>query len=198
MFEASAKPEDRDSIAVYPREILRDHKPGPDGNLIEVHKIVLGRKLSTNYEQIWEVNRLKKEDPFLWRHIEPVYERWLKDNTLTRDGFPLESWPAITKGQLKECHRLGIQVVEDLATATDALREKLGMGATELIKQAKAFMASKDQSAAANKMAHLEQTVADLAAQLKESQATIDALMAEKGKRPTKPKFEPKFEGKAA
>jgi hypothetical protein len=76
-------------------------------------------------------------------------------NTIDRPGLPLESWPAITKGQIRACHDLGLHVVEDIATATDTIRQKLGMGATELIAKAKAFMANKDQSATANKVAEL-------------------------------------------
>jgi len=182
-----AKPQDRETIALYPRDILRDHKPGPDGNLIEVHRIVFGKKGTTNYEQGWEVPRLKKEDPTLWEAVRPVYERWLASNTITREGFPLESWPAITKGKLKACRDLGLVVVEDLASATDSTREKLGMGALELIQKARSFISSQGVSATANRIADLEKVVADQADALKEARETIDALMAAQGKQPGRP-----------
>src|SRR5690242_6488124 len=104
MFDA--KPEDREQIALYVQEIETDHKPGPDGNLIAVDKITFGKKGTANYQQIYEVGRLKKDNPMLWEHFRPIYEKWKESNQITTEGMPLEAWPAITKGQLKACKNI--------------------------------------------------------------------------------------------
>lgn len=186
MFDA--KPEDREQIALYVQAIETDHKPGPDGNLIPVDKITFGKKGTANYQITHEVSRIQKDNPMLWEHVQPLYERWKKSNEIAPDGYPLEAWPAITKGQLKACRDIGLRTVQDVAQATDTYREKLGMGSLDLIKRAKSFLAAQKDSATANKVASLEEQIATLVADLKTAQDTINALMAEKGKRATKPK----------
>jgi hypothetical protein len=181
---SDARPEDRQQIALYVLEIETDHKPGPDGTLVAVDRITFGKRGAPNYQQIFEVNRLKKDDPVLWDHVKPIYEKWQKDNIIATEGHPLEAWPVITKGQIKVCKSLGLRSVEDVAQATDSVREKFGMGFLDLRNQAKAFLANKADSATANKVADLEAKMAQLIADNEEARRTIDALMAERGKRP--------------
>lgn len=185
MFDA--KPEDRDQIALYIQEIEFDHKPGPDGNLVAYTKITFGKKGTANYQQIYEKKRLQKDNPMLWEHFRPAIEKWEKDRTLVREGFPLESWPAITKGQIKACKDLGMFTVEDIATATSSIHQRLGMGASDLIQKAKAWYADKDHSAQANKIAQLEAAVEHLKQQLEESTATNKALAAQAGVKAGRP-----------
>lgn len=181
---SDARPEDREQIALYVVEIETDHKPGPDGTLIAVDRITFAKRGAPNYMQHWEVPRLKREDPTLWEAVRPVYERWQKENVIATEGHPLEAWPAITKGQIKVCKSLGLRSVEDVASATDSVREKFGMGFLDLRSQAKLFIASKADSATASRIADLEAKLETVMKDNEEAQATIDALMAEKGKRP--------------
>jgi hypothetical protein len=185
MFDA--KPEDRDQIALWISDIEVDHRPGPEGTLIPDVRITFRKKGSDNYEQIYWKSRLKKDNPMLWDKFGPDLDRWEKDQTLPVDGLPLESWPAITKAQIKACKNLGLRSVEDIATATDSIRQKLGMGASDLIAKAKAFLENKERSANAGKIAKLEEAVAQLQEQLKESTETNKALAAElKARKPSK------------
>jgi hypothetical protein len=186
-MQFDATPDDRNHLAVYIQKIKTEHKPGPDGNLIAVDKIYFGKKLSPGFQNIVEVERLKKDNPFLWSKTKPIYEEWKVSRTITREGLPLDSWPAITEGQIEMCKGNGLFVVEDLATASDALRQKLGPGSNDLIAKAKAFNANKDASKAANRITTLESQVAQLAKDNEEARATIDALMAERGKTAVKP-----------
>lgn len=188
MVDVYAKPADRDQISLYVREIETDHKAGPDGNLVAYDRIVFGKQGTNGYEQIYPVERLKKDNPMLWAFAEPLYEQWKKHQTLVRDGLSLKAWSAITKGQIKACEGLGLFTVEDIAKATSSIREKLGMGANELVETAKAFVANKEGTAHATKIAALEKMVADQAAALEEARATMDKLAAQAGKRPTPPK----------
>jgi hypothetical protein len=186
-MQFDATPDDRNHLAVYIQKIKTEHKTGPDGNLVPVDKIYFGKKGSAGFQNIVEVNRLKKDNPFLWEKAEPIYEKWKKDHTLAREGMPLEAWPAISEGQIEMCKGMGLHVVEDLATATDTIRQKLGPGSNDLIAKAKAFNANKDASAAANRIATLESQVAQLVKDNEEARSTIDTLMAEKGKTAVKP-----------
>jgi uncharacterized coiled-coil protein SlyX len=186
MFDA--KPQDRDEIALFPREILTDHKMGPDGVLIEVDKIVFGKKGASNYEQIYEVPRLKRENPQLWKFIQKTYEGWKADRTLRRDGMALDAWPAITKGQIKACNDMGLFTVEDIATATDSIRQKLGIGANDLMMKAKAFIANIDSAKQAAAIAQLQATVEAQARTIEEQRETMDMLASQAGKSVRKPR----------
>ncbi len=180
MFDA--KPEDRDKIALYVQEIITDHKVGPDGVLVEADKIFFGKRGASNYQQIYEVARLKKENPQLWEYVRLLYERWKADRTITRDGLALEAWPAISKGQIKACNDIGMFTVEDIATATDSIRQKLGIGANDLILKAKAFVSNIEGTKQAATIAQLQATVEAQAKALEEARQTMDALAAQVGK----------------
>lgn len=180
----------RSDISLYVREIETDHKPGPDGNLVAFDTIVFGKKGTNNYEQRYEIERLKKQNPVLWEWCRGLYERWKESQTIVRDGLDLKAWPAITKGQISACHGLGLYTVEDLTTATSSIREKLGIGAGELIEKAKAFVNNKEASAQANKIAAQDAEIAQLRADLDEARKTMDALAAKQGKSPQKPRLE--------
>lgn len=183
------RPEDREKFAVFVLDIETDHKSDGQGGLVPFDRITLGKKGAPNYQQLWDVARLRKDDPVLWEQVvKPVYERWKETNTITTDGHPLESWPVLTKGQLKQAKNLGLRSVEDFAEATDLIREKFGMGFADLQKSAKAFLANKADSAAAARVTTLEDQIKAMASQLEEAQRTIDGLMAAQGKVAQKPR----------
>ena len=188
MIDVYAKPQDRDEIALYVQEIETDHKLGPDGNLIPVDRVTFGKKGTNTYQMIKEVPRLKRDNPDIYAWFEPLYLGWKKNNEIPVNGLALEAWPAITKGQIKACRDLGLRSVEDIATATSSIREKIGIGAVELIKLAKAFVANKEVSAAANRIASLEDTVAQLRKDLEESRKTAEAMAAKAGQKVAKPR----------
>jgi hypothetical protein len=183
-----AKPEDRDQIALWIQKFKTEHKPGADGNLVAVDRVYLGKKGIAGFQNICNVERLKKDDPFLWdKLVGPAYEQWKKDQTLPTSGLALEAWPAISEGQIEMCRTLGLRSVEDIATATDSIRQKLGMGANDLIAKAKAFHANKDASATANKIAVQDGQIAQLQKDLEEATRTIAQLAAAQGKTAQKP-----------
>jgi hypothetical protein len=175
---------DRDQIALYIQDIEIDHRPGPDGTLIDDVRVYFGKKGTANYQQIYWASRLPRDNAMLWERFGPTIEKWKESRKIDREGLPLEAWH-VTKAQIKACHDLGMFTVEDIATATDSIRQKLGMGASDLIAKAKAFLENKERSANAGKIAKLEEAVAQLQEQLKESTETNKALAAElKAKKP--------------
>ncbi len=115
----------------------------------------------------------------LWGAVQPLYERWKKDRTIVRDGLMLDAWGMFTKGQIKACNDLGMFTVEDIATATDSIRQKLGIGASDMMAKAKAVMANKEGAAQAAIIARLEATVEAQSKMLEEMRETNDALAAE-------------------
>lgn len=185
MFDA--KPEDRDEIALWIKAIEIDHRPGPDGNLVPDVRVTFGKRGTTNYELHYWKSRLPKESAPVWAKFGPAIEKWEKDQTLPVDGLPLESWPAITKGMMRACKDLGLRSVEDVASATDVVREKVGMGFMDLQKQAKAFIATRKDSATGNRIADLEAKLAAMQSQLDEAARTNAALAAKQGKTRSKP-----------
>jgi len=188
MFDA--RPEDREQIALWIKNIEIDHRPGPDGNMMEDIRVTFGKKGTTNYELHYWKSRLAKENPMLADKFGPAIEKWEKDQKIPTDGLPLEAWPAITKGQIKVCRDLGLRSVEDLVTATSSIREKIGMGANDLIGKAKAFLDNRKDSATANKVAEQEKQLEQMTKDLKEARELIDALMAKQGKAPKKPRLQ--------
>ncbi len=179
MFDA--KPSDRDEIALWIKDIAVDHRMGPDGVLMQDVRITFGKKGTTNYELHYWKSRLKKENEALWKKFGPDLDRWETDQTLPVHGMALEAWPGINKAQIKACKDLGLRSVEDIATASDSIRQKLGIGASELMAKAKAFTANKEGAAQAARIADLEKVAADLTEALKEAQATINELGGKQG-----------------
>lgn len=186
MFDA--QPTDRDHIALWVQEITPDHRVGPDGGLIEDDKVSFGKKGAPNYQMVSSVSRLMKDNPPVWEWFRPLYERWKADRKIVREGMPLDAWGTCSKGQVKACNDMGLFTVEDIATATDSIRQKLGIGASELMAKAKAFMANKEGVSYAAKIAELEKTVKHQAEALAEARVTMDALAAKAGKTVRKPK----------
>lgn len=186
MFDA--KPNDRDHIALWVQKIVPDHRVGPDGVLIEDDKVEFGKKGAANYQMVYSISRLQKENPPVWEWFKPLYERWKADRKIVREGMPLDAWGMASGGQVKACNDMGLFTVEDIATATDSIRQKLGIGASDLMQKAKAFLANKDGAAQAALIAQLQKTVESQAQALDEARQTMDRLAAQAGKVPRTPK----------
>lgn len=180
----NAAPSDRNKPDLYVHEIEVDHRVARDGTLIEAHRITLGKK-GVNIGQFanhYWADRMERENTFLWESlVRDVYERWKKTQAITTDGFPLESWH-LTKGMLKRCKDLGLHSVEDIASASSTVSDKLGMGGVDIVAKARAFVANKDQTALASKMTILEAQIAQMAKDIAERDATIARLAADQPK----------------
>lgn len=184
MFDG--KPEDRASYAIYILDIEIDHKE-VKGELRPYERISFGKRGDPGFINIVDSRRLEKEDPALFEHVLPILEHWRKTQAISTVGHPVEAWPLLTKAQIKVLKNLGLGSVEDVAAATDSIREKYGTGFADLKKQAKAFLESKADAALAKKYEDQQSHVAQLAKDLEEARAMIDELMAEKGRKPQRP-----------
>ncbi len=175
-----APPPARNQPDLYVHEIEVDHRVSRDGTLIEAHRITLGKK-GVNIGQFanhYWADRMERENTFLWESlVRDVYERWKKTQAITTDGFPLESWH-LTKGMLKRCKDLGLHSVEDIASASSTVSDKLGMGGVDIVAKARAFVANKDQTALASKMTAMQAQIDQMAKDIAERDAMIAQLSA--------------------
>lgn len=128
-----------------------------------------------------KIARWQKDNPTIWKIIEPAYTAWKKGEAeLPTDGTPLEAWPAITsKGMVDHLKLLNIRTVEHLAEATSADAERIGMGATKLITLAKAFVESKKGSSAVTAaLAERDSVIKQQRAEIDDLKRTVEQLAA--------------------
>jgi hypothetical protein len=74
-------------------------------------------------------------------------QRWPEDYKAFKEGlepalngFPLEEWPVLRRGQVLELKALHFRTVEDIAAMSDLAIQKVGMGGIQLRNAAKAFL----------------------------------------------------------
>lgn len=122
------------------------------------------------------------EQPVRESHKQRFPRQWLHYQMQNNDshliGTPLKDWHQARPGelnamQLEELSILKFQTVEQVATASDAQLQRVGMGATGLRDRARSYLLNKNQT---DSQTEIENTKKELA-ELKEQLA---ALMAEK------------------
>ena len=106
------------------------------------------------------------------------------ENDVPVMGTSFDVWIAegngdITKGQGEELRILKFQTVEQVANASDAQLQRIGMGSAGLREKAKGFLAKRNRSETENQLD-------DTKKQLAELQAQMSALMIRKAGRPKK------------
>jgi len=106
------------------------------------------------------------------------------ENDAPAMGTSFDVWFAegngdITKGQGEELRILKFQTVEQVANASDAQLQRIGMGSAGLREKAKGFLAKRNRSETENQLD-------DTKKQLAELQAQMSALMIRKAGRPKK------------
>lgn len=131
------------------------------------------------------------EQPVRDHHKERFPRQWLyfrmnNSENMEAIGTPLAAWSAaqpdvFSSHQMQELQILKFQTVEQVATASDAQLQRVGMGGVGLRERARAFIQQKN-SGESNK------ELADARAQLRELQAQVASLMA--AKKPGRPRKE--------
>lgn len=122
------------------------------------------------------------EEPVKEYHKERFPRQWLYFQMKNSDGqvigTPLSEWQAarskeFSQNQLAELQILKFQTVEQVATATDAQLQRVGMGGIGLRDSARSYLLTKNQSQSASE---LEETKR----QLSELKEQMQSFMAEK------------------
>lgn len=97
------------------------------------------------------VNRqVKEDDKHRWPKQWDAYQR---GEEFKSEGYPLEQWPEVDEGQVREFNYKNIYTVEQLALMTDSNLQSLGPGGRELQAKAKAFVDVIKKTADASKYA---------------------------------------------
>lgn len=116
-----------------------------------------------------------------------AYKRF-KDGAAAREqliGTPLSQWAYLKPSQIKELEAINVYSVEQLAALSDTAKQKIGMGAHELVAAAQAFLTTaKDASAASAFAAENERLKGDvtrLQQQIDEMGKRFEALAKEQG-----------------
>ncbi|MGO7279378.1 hypothetical protein ACCT18_29445 [Rhizobium ruizarguesonis] len=116
-----------------------------------------------------------------------AYKRF-KEGAAAREqmvGTPLAQWSYLKPSQIKELESINIYSVEQLAALSDTSKQKIGMGANELVSAAQAFLVtSKDASAAsafAAENERLKDDVKRLEEQVAEMGRRFEAMAKEQG-----------------
>lgn len=100
------------------------------------------------------------------------YAQFKKGEAARPTGTLLSEWPPLRPAQIKMLEYLNIFTVEQLAEIDDLAKQRIGMGANELVILAKAFVAKAKDNA-------IPQALAAENARMKDEMAQLRAQMAE-------------------
>ena len=100
--------------------------------------------------------------------FDDAYKAFKRGEHRAVTGTPLEMWPVLTRARVMEIKAAGILSVEELASVSDSILGRLGMGARDEREQARAWLAaakgSAEVQAQATRIAQLEDMVQKLPA----------------------------------
>jgi len=107
----------------------------------------------------------KERFPRQWLHFQ------MQGTSADAIGTPLAEWHKLAPEefsdfQMAELHILKFQTVEQVATASDAQLQRVGMGATGLRNVAREFLNRKNSGAHQSELAETKKALADLQAQV--------------------------------
>lgn len=106
------------------------------------------------------------------------YEKFMANEQVEVDGYPISQWPAVTRAQAEELKYLGFHTVENLAETSEAVMSKYP-GLREISRRASAFITAQNESAPVEK---LQTQIDDLAKQNEVLQMQLREFMSGAGK----------------
>lgn len=105
-----------------------------------------------------------------------VYQKFKDDGSVLVQGTPLSELPFLTEARRSELRALNVQTAEQLANLPTAARKRVGIGAMQLMEQAKAYLETASGSA---EVADLRRQLAELKAQMGQQQPAPAPVMAD-------------------
>jgi hypothetical protein len=111
-----------------------------------VRIVIAGDKHSEVYREATEFDKERFHEPY------SRFKRGLGEHEQIV-GTPLSQWAVMKVSQVKEYNAINIHTVEQLASLSDTMKQKLGMGANEIVAAAKAYLATAQDGAAASHFA---------------------------------------------
>jgi hypothetical protein len=114
-----------------------------------------------------------------WEYIEKHYSAWKAGQETPEHGIPLAAWPGITPEQADVLRTAGLRSVEDIATASDGIVNRISLpGIRELQGNAKRFLEAQDGVKTAEALAKKDQEISSLQDQLEELRQIVLAKAA--------------------
>ena len=109
------------------------------------------------------------------------YDKWLNGQEMPPNGSPIRGWGVISPAQQENLIRMNILTIEDLASANDEGKRRIGMGALELVTKAQTWLKQlQSAGAVTQEMASVKSENAQLRASLEALQEQVKKLAAEK------------------
>ena len=167
---------------IYAVNFWIDHEPiGETGEMRAIEWVRWAKKgsgmgsMAASVEE--KVDRIRKHNPANWAVLEPAYNAWKKGEEEPVNGTPLEILSFLSKQQVMYFKSMHLRTAEDLAELTDGDLGKLGMGAQDIRRKAKAFVHAKEnEGKTAIILAHKEQQIEMLQGQVSELMAAVNDL----------------------
>lgn len=111
-----------------------------------------------------------------WLFIEKHYNAWKSGQEAPEHGTPLAAWPGISAEQAEVMRTAGLRSVEDIASATDSVINRIQLpGVRDIQNAAKLFLDSLDTQRTADELARKDQQIAALSEQLEELRQIVIA-----------------------
>lgn len=111
-----------------------------------------------------------------WDYIAPIYEAWKKGHEAPENGTPLAAWPGLTPEQAEVFRTSGLRSVEDIASATDSVINRVNLpGVRDIQTNAKRFLEAQDGQRVADQLAEKDKQISLLSDQLEELRQIVIA-----------------------
>lgn len=173
-------------VNVIPVDFRIEYIPVPEkpGEFREVEKVDLVKRGSEHGDRTpWRISALK-QDQIIWPAVEKAYEHWKKGQEEPVEGTPIDACPFIAKAVAAHLRNLHYRSVEDLALATDADLNRIGMGARVMREKARLYIdAKKGDARLADALAERDAENERLRGDIEELRNQVNELMADKPKR---------------
>lgn len=140
-------------------------------------------------QQMQQASRDRPKDmPPSWvRMFNEIFAAWQKGESRDLPGFALKNWAGITPAEQKNCARIGLHSVEDVAAMTEECMRTFGLGGRTLKQKAEAFLDARRSNGAAQELQSLrsengaqKELIEEMQAQMAEMRAQINSLVDEK------------------
>lgn len=151
---------DQVATAAQGREIWRDEE--------RVKVIMPGNQLTVPVFKVTDEHRQR------WPKEYAAFKEGVE---FTEEGTPLEQWPVLSKGQVKELRYLGFKTVENVAAVSDANLQRMGLGARALREMAKSYLDDAAKHALETKLTRENQVLRDQVAAMQNQIEQLNSAM---------------------
>lgn len=111
-------------------------------------------------------------------HFQRQYAAFKEGQTAPEMGLSVKEWPSLSKAQVHNLLAAGVRTVEDAAAMNEPTMQRVGMGAREIKAKAVAYIESREQNKAAEKIAALQADLANRDTTIESLEKRLAALEA--------------------